>query len=286
MNCKCAHFWGAISLLSVFLTTQVISAPYNGRFELFDYNDTIDINTPTGWQYENYTDVVGHFIPHPEPGETTNWRINLQTGLLPFEGEHFLVLSTGDMPEQVAYAKVWQSITVGAGDKLTGVYFFGTCDYKPYNDFAYIKLIPPRNDPNLSEVNIVQISIQDLGDFSSMSGWERFEKTFDVNQAGTYDLTILVSDYGDAIWDTYFAVDGIVLCHNPPPAGDLSCDCTVNFEDFALLAVDWLCDCNNPNVYNDPNSNCLLGTDLTGDGPVDTKDLQIMSEYWLEGTKE
>jgi len=289
MNCKCAHFWGAISLLFLLLTAQAqaIPDPCNGRFELFDYNNTIDINTPTGWQHENYTAVVGYFVPKPENGTTTNWRINLQTGLLPFEGEHFLVLSTGNVPRQaVKYAKVWQSITVEAGDKLTGVYFFGTCDYLPYNDLADINLVPLPGESNLSVINIAHISIEDVGDYNSLSGWKRFEYTFDTNKAGTYDLTIFVSDYGDLAYESYFAVDGLVLCHNPPVTGDLSCDCTVNFQDFALLAVDWLCDCNNPNVYNDPNSNCLLGTDLTGDGPVDIKDLQIMSEYWLEGTKE
>lgn len=288
MNCKCAHFWGAMSLLSVFLTiqAQAIPDPCNGRFEFFDYNSVLDINTPTDWQCENYTDVVGHFIPHPEQGGFTNWRIDTTNGLFPFEGEHFLVLSTGDIRPEPSYAKAWQTITVEAEDKLTGVYFFGTCDYKPYYDFAYIKLIPPPGDLNLSEVNVVQISISDLGDFSSMSGWKRFEYTFDVNQAGTYDLTILVGDYVDAVWDTYFIVDGIVLCHNPPPAGDLSCDCTVDFQDFAFLAKDWLCDCNDPDSYKDPNTNCLLGTDLTGDGPVDINDLQVMSEHWLEGTKE
>ena len=209
-----------------------------------------------------------------------------QSGLFPFEGEHFLVLSTGDVPRGSAGAKVQQSITVDAGDKLTGVYFFGTCDYWDYNDFAYIKLIPQPGDSNLSEISIVEISVWDVGDYSSLSGWKRFEQVFDTNQAGTYNLTIAVGDYGDAVWDTYMVVDGIVLCHDPPAAGDLSCDCTVNFQDFAFLAADWLRDCNDPNVYYDPNSHCLLGTDLTGDGPVDINDLQVMSEYWLEGIKE
>lgn len=306
MNCKCAHFWGAISLFSLVLTVQVqaIPDPYNGRFELYDYNGTLDINTPTGWQHENYTAVVGHFIPQPENGTTTNWRINLQTGLLPFEGEHFLVLSTGNVPRQpVEYAKVWQSITVQAGEKLTGVYFFGTCDYiqsyPSFNDWGEITLVH-ETDPN-QDVNLVHVAVEDVGSFGvgdngSMSGWKRFEYVFDANHTGTYNLIILVSDYGDIAYDTYFAVDGLVLCHNPPVTGDLSCDCTVDFQDFALLAADWLCDCNDPSVhndpqskpdlYNDPNSNCLLGTDLTGDGPVDTNDLQVMSEHWLEGTKE
>jgi hypothetical protein len=304
MGSKRMHLWNAIGLIAVFLTTQAISAtPYNGRFELFDYNAVLDINTPTGWQCENYTNVVGHFIPHPaeNQGQFTKWRIDTTTGLFPFEGEHFLVLSTGDIAGS-AGAEVRQSITVEAGDKLTGVYFFGTCDYiwgyPLYNDWAEIKLIPA--DSNFPDVNIVYVDVNHVGSIgpitnNSMSGWKRFEYTFDVNRTG--DLTMLVSDYiGDDAYDTYFAVDGLVLCHDPPTTGDLNCDCTVNFQDFALLAADWFCNCNDPNVhndpytdpglYNDPNTNCLLGTDLTGDGPVDINDLRVMSEHWLEGTKE
>jgi hypothetical protein len=303
MNRKCAHFWSAISLLSVLLTiqAQAIPDPCNGRFELYDYNAVLDINVPTGWQYKNYTAVVGHFVPQPENGRTTNWRIS---SLSPFEGEHFLVLSTGNIPRNsVAYAKIWQSITIQGGEKLTGVYFFGTCDYisnyPSFNDWAEIKLVHA-TDSN-QDVNIIYVAVENVGSFGSddngsMSGWKRFEHVFEANQAGTYDLVISVNDYGDTAYESYFAVDGLVLCQDPPVTGDISCDCTVNFQDFAFLAADWLCDCNDPNVhndpqsdpnlYNDPNTNCLLGTDLTGDGPIDINDLQVMSGYWLEGTKE
>lgn len=289
MNYKWAHFWGAISLLSLLLTTQAISAPYNGRFELYDYNSTLDINTPTGWQCEKYTAVVGYLIPNPEGyGDPYLWKINWQEGLFPFEGNHLLVLSTGNIRPEPSYAKIWQTITVEAGNKLAGVYFFGTCENYPdprYNDFAEISFIPTA-DPNLQELKLVHVAVADVGAFGSMSGWKRFEHVFEANQAGTYDLTIQVVDAGDYIYNSYLAVDGLILCQNPPQLGDLSCDCTVNFQDFTLLTADWLCDCSNPLVYNDPNTNCLLGTDLTGDGPVDVNDLRVMSEYWLEGIKE
>ncbi|MGB8226018.1 MAG: hypothetical protein WCE45_03990 [Sedimentisphaerales bacterium] len=311
MSSKRMHLWNAISLIAVVLTTQGFCASdvNNGGFELYElyeFNEVPDINVPIGWQHENYADVVGNFIPHPAEyqGQFTNWRIDTTTGLFPFEGEHFLVISTGDVPGVSIYAKVQQSITIEAGDKLTGVYFFGTCDYISYypefNDWAEIKLVPA--DLNFQDVNIVHVDVNQVGSIgaytdNSMSGWKRFEYTFDVNQAGTYDLTIFVSDYvGDDGYDTYFAVDGLVLCHDPLVTGDFSCDCTVNFQDLAIFVADWLCNCNDPNIhndpdsdpalYNDPNTNCLLGTDLTGDGPVNFNDLQVMSEYWLEGTKE
>jgi hypothetical protein len=284
MNCKCAHFWGAISLLSVFLTTQVISAPYNGRFELFDTNP--DFNTPTGWQHENYTAVVHHFVPNPvSGGSPSQWQIDPEIGLYPYEGNYFLTLSTGNFSPEPQYAKIWQQITINPGNKLTGAYFFGTCDYLRFDDYGEIKLILIE-DPNLS-IPVIHISVADVNNYGSTKGWKRFEYTFDANQAGTYDLTISVTDFCDIIYESYFAIDGLVLCEDASDGGDINLDCTTDFHDFALLAADWLCNCNDPNnYYSDPNANCRLGTDLTGDGPVDTKDLQIMSEYWLEGTKE
>ena len=305
MNCKCTHLWGVMGLLSLFLTIQVQAAPdpCNGRFEFYDFNDVLEINTPTGWQHENYTAVVGQF--KPGRGGVNHWRIDPNIGLFPFEGNYFLVLSTGGVVPEPNHAKVWQNINIEAGNKLTGVYFFGTRDYinpmyyPRFNDWAEIKLIP--TDSNPQGINLVHVTVEDMGSFGygdngSMSGWKRFEYTFDADQAGNYDLIISVSDYWDADYDTYFAIDGLVLCQNPPQSGDLSCDCTVNFQDFALFAADWLYDCNDPsihndpnsdpNLYNDPNTNCLLGTDLSKNGPVDINDLQIMTEHWLEGTKE
>lgn len=274
--------------------------PNNGRFELFDVNGpygTYGFNTPTGWYCDaNYAAVVDKLTPR-------DYRWKLQTDLLPFDGNHFLLLSTGTeniLRYEPNNAKIWQTISVNAGDKLTGVYFFGTRDYSSFLDWGEIKLTPLA-DSNLHELSIVYVTVEDVGSFGSndagsMSGWKRFEYTFNADEAGIYKLTIRACDYHDAVYDTFFAVDGLVLCHNPAQAGDFSCDCTVNFEDFAFLAADWLCNCKDPNIfndpqsdpnlYNDPNSNCLLGTDLSNDGPVDANDLMILSENWLEGIKE
>ena len=95
---------------------------------------------------------------------------------------------------------------------------------------------------------------------------------------------------------SYLAVDSMVLCRNPSGAGDFNADCIVNFEDFAFFAADWLFNCKDPaihddpiadaNYYNDIYSNCLLGTDLDDSGPVDFNDIRILSDGWLEGIKE
>ncbi|MGA2915422.1 MAG: hypothetical protein ABSE89_05290 [Sedimentisphaerales bacterium] len=282
MICKCAHHWGVISLLSVILTTQGFGAYdiNNGGFELFEYNAAFDINTPTDWQHENFTAVVSHF--QPDRGRGSYWKIS---NLFPYKGSYFLVLSTGDVSPEPDHAKVQQTITVSAGNTLIGAYFFGAYDYLPYNDYGEIRLTPVA-DPNLHELKLVHVAVSDVGSYGSMKSWERFAHTFEANQAGTYNLTIEVRDVGDAQVNSYLAVDGLVLCENASGGGDINLDCTTDFQDFALLAEDWLCDCNNPINYQDPNNNCQFGIDLTGDGFIDTNDLEIMSQYWLEGVKE
>ncbi len=299
MNCKYVQFKGVVVVIVSLLISQVYADPngiINGSFELYDVNTVLEFNMPTGWNTDgHYTAIVDHLTPRGP-----KWK--LKKDLLPFDGNHFLLLSTGmerKLPTDPNQANVWQTITVNAGDKITGVYFFGTVDYNVYKDWATIQLIPM--EPNLSYLQLVYVDVVKVGSWhqyetGSISGWKRFEHTFTFGEAGTYTLVIRVCDYKDNLYDSFFAVDSLVLCHNPAQAGDFSCDCTVNFKDFAYFAHDWRCNCKDPNVhndhqsdpnyYNDPNSYCLLGTDLNNDGPVDINDLQIMSEHWLEGIKE
>jgi len=292
MNCKSLQLLrGIVLILGILLVNQAVGDPNNGSFELYDYNETNSRNDPNGWHTENYVTVTQLFIPTPSEGSTSNWSINTAKGLAPFKGDSLLVLSSGD--SSYNYSKAWQSVTINEGDKLTGVYFFGGCDYSPYTDWAMIKLVS-QADPNV-EIEIVYTDIDLLGDYGSFGGWQKFDYTFGSNEVGDYNLVLCVSDVGDYRLESYMAVDGLILCrnqqNNPPPGkADFNCDCTVNFEDFTILANDWMYDCNNPIMYYDgsgrqqyydPNCNCLLGTDIDGDGPVDINDLQIMSGNWL-----
>jgi hypothetical protein len=298
MKYKYVQFEEVFIILMLF-TPLVFAEPnsiINGSFEHYDVNTVLEFNTPAGWNIDgHYTAIVDHLTPR-----SPRWK--LKTNLLPFDGNYFLLLSTGTenkLPRDPNQANVWQTITVNAGDKLTGVYFFGTLDYNTFNDWAEIKLVPM--DSNLSILMLVSVNVLKVGSWypnetGSMSGWKRFEHTFTSGEAGIYTLIIRVCDYKDYLVDSFFAVDSLVLCHNPAQTGDFSCDCTVNFDDFVYFAHDWRCNCKNPkvhndyqsdpNYYNDPNSYCLLGTDLNNDGMVDINDLQILSEHWLEGIKE
>jgi len=255
----------------------------NGGFEQSEPNATIDANTPTDWQRENYAAVVNNFVPQPDPnrGNANNWKIDIVEGLDPFEGQSFVVLSTSDILPEPMYAKISQQIEVFAGQRLAGMYFFGTCDYIPFEDYAIITLIPNPNS-SLRDIMLLNINVADVGSYSSMDGWGFFEYTFSQQEAGVYELALSVSDLSDIIFKSYLAVDNITLCY-APEYGDINYDCQVNMLDFAFMSNDWLNDCSDPIYFSDPNSLCKFGTDIDGDGPVDVNDLLLMSQNWLTG---
>jgi len=62
------------------------------------------------------------------------------------------------------------------------------------------------------------------------------------------------------------------------PTRDFDGDSQVGFVDFALLAANWdRTDCTDPNSCG--------GTDLDSNGSVDSIDLMLFADYWLESTE-
>ncbi|HBG78931.1 MAG TPA: hypothetical protein DDW84_08870 [Phycisphaerales bacterium] len=288
MNYRFAYLCGVCFCLCCFCASMSALADSNDinnpGFEIFDINSPPDFNAPAGWKRTNYTAVMSSFAGRFSNLRPPNWPLDQDIGLLPYEGERFVVLSTGDLLPEPNHAELRQSITIKPGDRLTGAYFFGTNDWTPYDDWGAIQLVQP--DTNIIEVNIIRVCVADVESFRSMRGWQRFDYIFDANQAGEYDLRIFISDKQDYIYNSYFAVDGLVICPNSPISGDINADCAVDFFDFAMLANDWLCDCNDLSVFNDPNHNCMYGTDSDNNGIVDFNDLQDIIEYWLSGTMQ
>lgn len=268
-------------IIQICMPIEVYADIVNGGFEQSEPNAAIDANVPTDWQRENYAAVVSNFVPQPERGNTDDWKIDIVEGLDPFEGQSFVVLSTGDILPDPMYGRISQQIEVFAGQRLAGMYFFGTCDYIPFGDYAIITLTPDSNS-SLRDIVLLSMNVDDVGSFSSMDGWGVFEHTFSQEEAGAYELALSVSDLSDIIYKSYLAVDNITLCY-APEYGDLNYDCRVNFFDFAFISNDWLNDCSDPNYFSDPNSLCEFGTDIDGDGPVDADDLYWMNQDWLTG---
>jgi hypothetical protein len=257
------------SLLPGGIQAQIL----NGGFEA-------DPNSPVGWQVDpnGYPPKVVQLFSAPDNGAYDS---NVVIG--PYEGNNFLVIQSGssvtrDNPGEPNYACLSQTITVSGGQEVTGAYFFATSDYSPWDDWADIVMIP---DPcsSLSVILLAHNSVDLIGDHNSTRGWVTFGHVFKPNEAGTYNLVLFISNYGDWYLSSYLAIDGLKIDDVNKPvcpyslAGDLNNDCKVDFNDFAVLANAWMTDQNSPTWC----SHC----DLNTSGTIDIGDLLIMCQNWL-----
>lgn len=253
----------------------------NARFEIPDPNQATPYFTPPlSWDIENYAGLHSHFTPEPEYGQDVQWTLEN-----PVEGNSFCLLSTGDITgpgsdSQITRSSIRQEITLFEGDVLIGFYYFGTCDYSPYNDTAYIKLSPLDPNDGLRDILLASISVADVGNYSSTEEWLRFSQSFDANTAGNYILSCEVLDVRDTKYKTYLAIDNFRVCSGVPEYGDINFDCTVDLNDYNIFSSLWLSDCNDPNTF-DPNFICT-DADFNRNWVVEPNDLILMCEHWLE----
>jgi len=85
-------------------------------------------------------------------------------------------------------------------------------------------------------------------------------------------------DIGLYNWTAGFDVPIATLSFSHVPSRDFNRDSIVDFEDFTLLASHW-----GSAVHPDPNR-IEAQVDLNADGQIDSADLALFSEYWLERT--
>ena len=198
--------------------------------------------------------------------------------LLPVDGSYFLLLKSDDRRHsQTNFSQISQKITIRAGQRISGEYFFSTGDYMPYDDTATIKLIPDpcSNSVGLTEILLAKKSVADVNSYQCMSGWKPFTHDFNDANAGTYMLTVRVQDAIDNIYTSRIAVDALKIECRYLLAGDINSDCVVNFYDFAILANQWLNTCS-------PQTPCSANiNEPTPDTIVDFADLAVLAEHWL-----
>lgn len=289
----------------------------NGNFEILDPNITEWFIPPLYWHRvgdnpygDCYAAVRRFFVPSPQydrSKQQVDWMIPAA-----YEGKRFVVLSTGDLGEEsdpaIIHSTIYQTVTFLPGQKIAGAFFFGTCDYLPYNDYGRIYLQPV--DPNSglpSEIVLAYADVIMVQDFQCTNDWIPFQYTFSEETAGTYNLICTVRDNQDTIYKSYLAVDGLYIC--TPQPGDVNQDCIVDALDFQILSQAWLSWCPDPNAFDpndfspdpnypnhaggvipdgyiydpnliDPNCPCTQA-DLNKDWFVDTFDLTILTDYWL-----
>lgn len=260
-----------VRALSVFVVCLCCAATQgqllNGNFLTPDYGRPNEwysppVYPPLHWDFYNSTNNLNYvglhsaFIPQPEQTQTITWFI---PG--PVEGPFFVLLSTGDAQgirseSLTEYSSIEQLITVQPGDVLSGYYFFGTCDYIPFDDTGLIELYPDDPNDGRSTITLASLSVTTLGNYQATDGWQRFQYQFGDNEQGQYLLYCEVRDVRDRIYKSYLALDNFRLCRGPMLEGDYTLDCKVDFDDFDLLTQGWLADCNDPNTVSDPNIPC------------------------------
>lgn len=263
----------------------------NDSFEIPDPNRaTAWFMPPRHWEWSNtpnnlnYVGQHKRYVPQPEEGQAVAWSIPE-----PVEGTYFVLLSTGDAEGlrssfKTEYSSIEQPISVCPGDMLSGYYFFGTCDYMPYNDTGTVKLTPIDPNDGLRPIVLVSESVASLGNYQSTDGWQYFRIQFNADSCGDYILHCEVRDYMDRVFKSYLALDNFRICRGIPSRADLNLDCLTDYHDFDILSQGWLADCSDPNVLSDPNIPCHI---LIPDPNIPDKVIQIdsllpLSEHWLE----
>ena len=100
---------------------------------------------------------------------------------------------------------------------------------------------------------------------------EWFIFDYEAQRAGSCDVGLY-----DLFISLYTPIEQLSFTH--VPSRDFDGDTIINFEDLVLLARHW-----RATVGHDPNGPETV-LDLNSDGRVDTDDLTLFSEHWLERT--
>ncbi|MHC4551433.1 MAG: hypothetical protein ACYSUT_01510 [Planctomycetota bacterium] len=269
------------------------------------------------WKEDCYAGLRNFFPDSTDPDSAIpNWDISG-----PFEGENFLLLSTGGFNRKnsstqisgrsIKGSSVSQKVFLSADDTIQGAFYFGTLDYTPFNDYGRIVMDLAAKDandyPNSARSFVVSGSYCDIemvgsrqstedpdGDHppqtnlgAAIDGWVRFSHTVEPNQVGPYYLTCEVVDDRDNVVNSYYAVDGLYICKGGLRPADLNSDCEINLEDFSIISEAWLSFCpDDPNGFdpNDITSDPNIPcqlADINNDWYVDVNDLMHLTDDWL-----
>ncbi|MDD5326519.1 MAG: hypothetical protein PHY02_01740 [Phycisphaerae bacterium] len=135
---------------------------------------------------------------------------------------------------------------------------------------------------------ITSLTLEDncfSGNPTAVANWQSNEINAEYNwwgdPSGPYHPASNPDGQGDAVSDNVDYEPWSFACCGDPlhlsPVGDLNQDCRVNFYDFAVFGAAWL------NSEGDDNWNQACNFE-SQDNVIDTLDLRILAENWLECT--
>lgn len=253
-----------------FVTTAICGAVYNDRITLFTLSDHLSADN------------------------------NSSDGVYQKNGNQTMLLAGGNHLNTTGYVVRWDNICVGDQGNGTGRFCVTAQAYGanyrayPFGGFMLEEIgnLPPVVDagPDLTlyrprEYLTLSGSVSDDGQgepdgflesvWSQISGPQQAEFITDIYQPqvqvrfpaeGEYLLQLAATDgQKEAADQILITVEG-PLC----PSGDQNSDCRVTLEDLAVLAEFWL------------DEGESLESDLDGDGFVDSAELRLLCQSWLE----
>jgi hypothetical protein len=203
----------------------------NGNFEIIDPNITEWFIPPLYWHRvgdnpygDCYAAVRRFLVPSPQydrSKQQVDWMIPAA-----YEGKRFVVLSTGDLGEEsdpaIIHSTIYQTVTFLPGQKIAGAFFFGTCDYLPYNDYGQIYLLPVDHNIGLpSEIVLAYADVIMVQDFQSTRRLGFPSNIPSRKKPPAHTTSSAPSeDNQDTIYKSYLAVDGLYIC--TPQPGDIN----------------------------------------------------------------
>ncbi len=130
-------------------------------------------------------------------------------------------------------------------------------------------------DTALTPQNFVGKSVAEI---SQMYGESAGGTGFDLSESGMEWIEYVKSEGRNGSTPEVDAVADVSACgdwKHPYPGGDITHDCQVDYEDFALLSDFWL------EVVTGPEEPAAAA-DIYGDNMINFKDWAIMADAWLQ----
>ncbi len=153
-------------------------------------NGSFETNDLTGWSASGPASVVTSYAAEPDSSPIYS----------PIDGSYFALLTGGDAD---VYTSISQTITVVAGETISGWAFYDTNDYSPFEDDSAVSLQVAGPSTVATLFSASTFTVGDYGE----THWTPWSYTFTMS--GTYTLVAQVRNTIDNIRSPHLGLDFI-----------------------------------------------------------------------------
>ena len=201
-------------------------------------------------------------------GVKTQSAVQIKNNIITESGDKAVYCSEGGTNSSVSYSDFWNNNInfYNCPDAHDNI-FVDPCFVDPCSGDYHLKSEGWRWDTQRKVWTWDDVTSRciDAGNLGSSVGEELLSVPYDPNNEWGQNLRINMGAYGGT-------AEASMPPYNWALLADLTNDGTVNFEDYAAQAIDWL------------ESESEQPSDLNRDGTVDIADLALLTEDWLEQT--